>query len=190
MKKIVLKFGLIAGAILAVMMFVTLPFHDRIGFDRAMVVGYTTMLIAFMLIYFGVRSYRDDVAGGAVGFGRALLVGILIAAVASACYVAAWQVYYYNFAPDYLDKYQAHVLEKARAAGESAEAIARRKAELESFAEMYENPAVNVAMTLLEPLPVALLVSLVSAGVLSRRRKGAGAREDAATGPRATANSA
>jgi hypothetical protein len=35
---------------------------------------------------------------------------------------------------------------------------------------MYKNPAVNVAITFLEPLPVALLMALVSAGMLSRRR--------------------
>jgi len=171
MKKIVLTFGLIAGVILAAMQLLTLPFQDELGFDRGQIVGYTIMLVAFLLIFFGIRSYRDNVAGGTVRFGRALVVGLLIAAVASACYAAAWQVYYFNFAPDFMTKYQAHVLEKARANGESAEAIAKRKAEMDSFAKMYENPAVNFSITFLEPLPVALVVSLVSAGVLSRRRK-------------------
>ena len=45
-----------------------------------MVIGYTTMVIAFLLIFFGVRSYRDNVAGGTVRFGRAFAVGALIAA--------------------------------------------------------------------------------------------------------------
>jgi hypothetical protein len=34
MRKIVLTFGLIAGAILSVMMLITMPFHDQIGFDN------------------------------------------------------------------------------------------------------------------------------------------------------------
>jgi hypothetical protein len=187
MKKIVLTFGLIAGAILAAMMFLTLPFLDEIGFDRGQIVGYTTMLVAFLLIYFGVRSYRDNVAGGAVRFGRAFAVGMLIAAVASACYAAAWQVYYLNFEPDFLAKYQAHVLEKARADGESAEALARRKAELDRYAELYANPAINAAVTFFEPLPVALIVSLVSAGVLSRRRTAWTGQPDMIPGPGASA---
>ena len=49
MKKIVLTFGLIAGAILSVMMMITLPFHDVIGFDWGMVVGYTTESVALQL---------------------------------------------------------------------------------------------------------------------------------------------
>jgi hypothetical protein len=81
MKKIVLTFGLIAGAILSVMMLITIPFQDQIGFN-GYVVGYTTMVLAFLLIYFGVRSYRDNVAGGTVGFGRALAIGTLITALA------------------------------------------------------------------------------------------------------------
>ena len=172
MKRIVLTFGLIAGVIMAAMMFISLPFSERLGFDRALVLGYTTMLVALLLVYFGVRSYRDTVAGGVVGFGRALAVGLLIAVVASSLYAAAWQVYYFNFVPDYLTKYQAHVMEKARADGESAEALAKRKVEMDHMAELYQNPAINFAMTIMEPLPVALIVSLVSAGVLSRRRKG------------------
>lgn len=173
MKKTVLTFGLIAGAILSLMMVLTFPFHDQVGFDRMLVVGYTSMVLAFLLIYFGVRSYRDNVAGGTVSFGRAFAVGGLIAVVASLCYVATWQVVYRTLTPDYLTKYQAYALEKARREGESAAAIAAKKVEMEEFAVMYANPLVNVAFTFVEPLPVALLVTLVSAGVLSRKKANA-----------------
>ena len=72
MQKTVLTFGLISGAVISVMMLLTIPFHDAIGFGiGGLIVGYTTMVLAFLLIYFGVRSYRDNVAGGTVRFGRA-----------------------------------------------------------------------------------------------------------------------
>jgi hypothetical protein len=107
-----------------------------------------------------------------VRFGRAFTVGALIGVIASLCYVATWQVAYRRIAPDYMAKYQAHVLAEARADGESEAEIAKRKAEMDDFARMYENPLVNAAFTFLEPLPVALVIALVSAGVLSRRREG------------------
>jgi hypothetical protein len=171
MKKTVLTFGLIAGAILSAMMLVTLPFHDAIGWDRSELLGYTTMVLAFLLIFFGVRSYRDNVGAGKVRFGRGLAVGALIGVVASLCYVATWEVIYFTLAPDYMSKYQAHLLEKARASGETDDAIAKKKAEMDKFAKLYDNPAINAGMTFLEPLPVALVVALVSAGVWSRRRE-------------------
>jgi hypothetical protein len=176
MKKTVLTFGLISGAVISVMMLLTIPFHDAIGFEiGGLIVGYTTMVLAFLLIYFGVRSYRDNVAGGTVRFGRAFAVGALIGLVSSMCYVATWEVMYFKFMPDFMDKYGAHVIEKARASGENEAAIAKRKEEMAKFAEMYKNPAFNAAVTLVEPLPVALLVALIAAGVLSRRRRSAGA---------------
>jgi hypothetical protein len=171
MKKTVLTFGLISGVIISGMMLAALPFHEALGFDRALIVGYTSMVLAFLLIFFGVRSYRDNVAGGSVRFGRALGVGLLIGLVSSLCYVATWEVVYFNFEPDYMDKYQAHMLDRARANGASEDAIAKQKADMDKFSEMYKNPAINVAMTFVEPAPVALVFALVSAGVLSRRKK-------------------
>ena len=171
MKKTVLTFGLIAGAILSGMMLITIPFHDRIGFGRLEIIGYTSMIVAFLLIYFGVRSYRDNVGGGTVTFGRAFAVGGLIAVVAALCYTATWQVVYVKLVPDFPAQYSAHVLEEARADGESEEEIAARRAEMDRFADWYRNPVLRAAFTFVEPLPVALIVSLVSAGVLSRRRR-------------------
>ena len=172
MKKIVLTFGLIGGAILSVMMLITMHFQEQVGFDKGEIIGYTTMVLAFLLIYFGVRSYRDNVAGGTVGFGRALAIGTLITVVASLCYVATWEVMYFNFEHDFLTKMQAHELAKVRASGASEEAIAKKKAEMDKLAVMYENPAFNAAITFVEPLPVGLVIALVTAGVLSRRKKG------------------
>lgn len=172
MRKIVLTFGLIAGAILSVMMLLALGFQDQIGFDRGAVVGYTSMVLAFLMVYFGVRSYRDQVAGGRVSFGRAFAVGLLITAVASVCYVATWEVIYYRLAPDFGDKYAAYVVQKAREAGATEAQIAERTRQMDQFKEAYRNPLVNIAYTLLEPLPVGLLFTLVAAGVLSRKRRG------------------
>jgi Protein of unknown function (DUF4199) len=169
MKKTALTFGLIAGAILSVMMLATIPFMDSIGFDRAEVIGYTTMVLAFLLVFFGIRAYRDNVAGGSVSFGRAFAVGALIVAVASVCYVATWQIIYYKLTPDFMTKYQAHMVEQARAKGESQAAIDKKVAEIQGYVAMYSNPAMNVAITFLEPLPVGLIFALVSAGVLRRR---------------------
>jgi uncharacterized protein DUF4199 len=171
MKKTVWTFGLISGALLSAMMAATIPFQDQIGFGHSLIVGYTTMVLSFLLIYFGVRSYRDNVGRGTVGFGRALAVGSLIGLIASLCYVATWEVMYFKFMPDFLTKYNAHELEKARTAGASDATIAQKKVELDKFEKAYQNPAINAAYTILEPLPVALVIALVSAGVLSRKKK-------------------
>lgn len=171
MRRIVLTFGLIAGALLSLMMLVSASFMDQIGFDRAAVIGYTTMVLAFLCVFFGIRSYRDNVAGGAVGFGRAFAVGLLIMLVASACYVATWQFVYHRVAPDFVEKYAAHVLERARASGATPAELDAEAREMARFQALYRNPLVNVAYTFLEPLPVGLVMTLVSAGILRRPRR-------------------
>jgi hypothetical protein len=171
MKKTVWTFGLIAGAILSVWMVATMPFLDRIGFDKGLIVGYTGMVAAFLLVFFGIRSYRDNVCGGTIGFGRAFLVGAAITAIASACYTATWEVLYFNFMPDFATKYGEYAVQQARSQGKSEAEIARTRAEMQRFQESYRNPLYNIAMTTLEPLPVGLLFSLVSAGVLRRKRR-------------------
>jgi hypothetical protein len=180
MKKTVLTFGLIAGAVLSAMMLGTLPFLDRIGFEKGEVIGYTTMVLAFLMVFFGVRSYRENVSGGSLSFGRAFAVGILITLVASACYVATWQLIYYKLAPDFGEKYTAHIIEKEHASGASQQEIDERVAQMEKFKSLYENPFVNIAITFIEPFPVGLIVSLVSAGILRRntgnRERGTGNR--------------
>jgi hypothetical protein len=169
MKRVVITYGLIAGAIMSAMLAVTVPFQDQIGFDRGAIIGYTSMVLAFLMVYFGVRSYVETVATGPVGFGRAFVVGLAITLVATAVYVATWQVVYYGFMPDFLEKYAAHALEQARAAGASAEDLARQQQEMADFAETYRNPLVNVAITALEPLPVGIVFTLVTALIVSRQ---------------------
>jgi uncharacterized protein DUF4199 len=126
-------------------------------------------------VFFGVRSYRDNVAGGTISFGRAFMVGLLITAIASVCYVATWELVGQRIAPDYVDKYAAYSVEKVRKSGATDAQIAAKKQEMAEFNEMYKNPVMNIAFTFLEPLPVGLLFTLVAAGVLSRKRRTEGA---------------
>ena len=169
MKRTVLTFGLISGAILGVMMLITTVLMKDIGFDKGEVIGYTTMVLAFLMIFFGIRQYRENVAGGSITFGRALSVGLLITLVATVIYVATWEVIYYRFSPDFLDKYAAYTVENARKSGASPAEIDAKIKEAAAFKESYKNPLVNIAYTFLEPLPVGILIALISAAALRRK---------------------
>ncbi len=169
MKKTVLTFGLLSGAVISLMMALTVPFQDKIGLDHSYEVGYTTIVLAMLFTFFGIRSYRDNVGKGQISFGRAFAVGISITVISCLCYVLTWEVIYYNFMPDFLDKYNAHVLEKMQASGATAAAIQAKTVELKKFKELYANPFFNAAMTFIEPFPVGLVITLISAAVLRRK---------------------
>ena len=172
MKKTVLTFGIISGVVISVLMGITTVFADRIGFDRAVIVGYTTMLIAFLLVFFGIKSYRDNVNGGVITFGRAVTVGILIMLITCVFYVVSWEIIYFNFLPDFPEKYSNYVIEKSRAAGATPEQIAKQVEEMKQMKAMLDKPWLSAAVIFIsEPLPVGLVMTLLSAAILRRRRK-------------------
>jgi len=173
MKRTVLVFGLISGAISSGLMFFTMLFVNRgtVNFDNGEIVGYAGILLSFLLVFFGIRSYRDT-HGGTISFGRAFAVGILITLISCVFYVATWEFIYARYYPDFIDKYNAHMVAKMKAKGASDAEIAAKTKEMAKFKEMYANPLINAAMTFTEPFPVGLIVTLVSAGILRRRRVG------------------
>lgn len=171
MKKIVLTFGLISGVILAAMTAITVPMvvRGKLGWDTSEVIGYTSMVLAFLMVFFGIRSYRENIGGGVVTFRKAVQVGILITLVTSAVYVISWQIVYYNFIPNFGDVYAAHVVEQLRAEGATQAAIGAKQQEMARFNELYANPFFNIAVTFMEIFPVGLVVTLISAAILRRK---------------------
>jgi hypothetical protein len=177
MKKVVLTFGLLSGAVVTALMFLTLPFAERIGFDRAVYVGYTTILISMLFVYFGVRSYRDNVLGGHMSFGAGVRAGLLITLISSACYVASWLVMYYGFMEGFGERYAAYIVESAQARGASQAEIDVALKQGRDAIAMLDNPLINAAVSFTEPIPVGLLVTLISATALRTRAPKAPAPE-------------
>jgi hypothetical protein len=174
MKRIVLIFGVISGVIASALMFLTLPLLERDTNVNAYVVGYATILLSLLLVFFGIRSYRENVGHGSITFGRAFAVGILISLISCVFYVASWEVIYFNFMPDFVEKYTARTVEKMRQKGASDATIAETRKEMAEMKVMLDNPATNAAMTFIEPFPVGLVVTLVSAAILRRRKAASG----------------
>jgi uncharacterized protein YacL len=167
MKKTVLTFGLISGAIMAVMMFATLPFTNSAWLQaHSMVIGYTTMVLSFMLVFFGIRSYRENVGGGTVTFGRAFAVGILITLISSVLYVITWEIMYFGI-PSFGERFMTMCVAHVKNSGASPEAIQTQLNQLKYL----DNPFINAAMTFIEPFPVGLIITLISAAILRKKTK-------------------
>ena len=167
MKKTILTFGLISGAIMTVLMFATLPFTDSPWLQsHSMVIGYTTMVLSFMLVFFGIRSYREDVGGGTITFGRAFAVGILITLISSALYVITWEIMYFGI-PSFGERFMTMCVAHIKSSGASPEEIQTHLNQLKYL----DNPFINALMTFTEPFPVGLIITLVSAAILRKTTK-------------------
>lgn len=171
MKRIILVYGSIAGVIVGGMLFLTMPLHNNgtLNFDNGMWVGYTTMVISLSLVFFGVKSYRDSHAAGVITFGKAFKIGMLITLVASVFYALSWEVAYHTISKGFTEKMQQHYTDKIREEAKSEAELNEKLEKSKQNWELYKNPAVRFGMTLMEILPVGLIISLISAGLLRRK---------------------
>lgn len=170
MKKNILVYGLISGLIVSALMAVIVSRCIKTGdFDNSILIGYASMLIAFSMIFVGVKNYRDKYNGGGISFGKAFKIGFLIALIASTIYVIVWLIEEKLFFPDFMDKYTAHEITKLQSSGISASDLASKTKEFDQAKEMYKSPLMKILMTYAEILPVGLIVSLICAFILKRK---------------------
>ena len=173
MKKNILIYGLISGAVVSIAMLFNVNYishcKGNVDFDTSLMIGYASMLISFSLVYVGIRNYRNKFNGGVISFGKAFRMGLLMVLIASTIYVLAWLVAYYLFIPDFMDKYAAQVISDLKTSGASQVEIDQKTTYMANFCTMYKNPFYNAMMTYMEILPVGLVVSLISALILKRK---------------------
>jgi len=169
MRKIIVTFGLISGAISSLMMIVVVTFGGRIGFDRGAIIGNTSIVLSFLMVFFGIQTYRDNIGNGEITFSKAFAVGLSITLISCIVYVVTWEVIYYNFLPGFWDAYGAHLVQKLTASGASPAAVQAKLQQVRKYKELYKNPFFNAVLTFIHPFPIGLVITLFSALVLRRK---------------------
>lgn len=171
MKKIILTYGLIGGTIVAAFMLITMPLFKEgtLDYHNGELLGYTSMVIALSMVFFGIKSYRDNHQNGAISFWKGVRIGILITLVASVMYALAWEYCYHNMSKDFIKTMMERSYEDMKASGKTEEQIAAYRKQAETFAPYYEMFPVRFGITLMEIFPVGALISFASAGLLRRK---------------------
>lgn len=174
MRKVTLTYGLLSGVIISVLMALAIVLWGKgvMNFDNGELIGYGSMVIALSMIFFGIKSYRDNYQNGAIKFVKGLQVGLLITLIASLMYAASWEMFYQTIPEiktNFMDKYIEHSLNKMRAKGVSPAEIDQKAKEMADMAEIYKNPVIRFGFTVLEILPVGIVITLVCAAALRRK---------------------
>jgi hypothetical protein len=146
---------------------------ERPDFQLGEILGYISMIVSLSMIFFGVKSYRDNHLAGKITFGKAFQTGIGITLVASVIYVAGWMVYFHtsDSAKDFPAQYLDYMVEKMQKSGQPQAEIDKQVAAYQENMSLYTNPLVMMAVTLFEIFPVGLVISLISAAFLKRKNK-------------------
>ncbi len=171
MLKIIVRYGLIAGVIVATPMIwsmARMPADARVEAMGGYLRGYVIMLVALSMVFLGIRHYRDRVQGGVIKFGRAFLVGLGISTVASVLYVIGWEVASAISDFDFAQAWSNSMIEAARAGSGGPADVERATAEAADFVRLYSNPMFRLPMVFIEIFPVGIVVSLISAAILRK----------------------
>ncbi len=165
MKKIILIFGLVIGAILAANAVIHMNMmYSNPDYKGNDVLGYATLVIIFSLIYFGVRNYRNNHLDGKISFLQAFKAGALICLVASTIYTVIGLLYYYLFVPDFIDVFTEYVIRNS-----APDEVEAKTAQMANFKEMYKNPLFAIFITYMEVLPIGMIVALFSAFFVKKK---------------------
>ncbi len=171
MKRTVLLYGVVSGFVALTSMLIGIPamLSGRVSWKWGEVAGYTSIVLAALVVFFGVRSYRERSGGGRLRFGCAFAVGVSIAAVSAACYSATWVVLCLTV-PDFGHKVAVGLVDQERANGASPAKLAEAARRSEQYEKLWANPAINFALTFLEPFPIGLVAAMLSAAILRRKQ--------------------
>jgi Protein of unknown function (DUF4199) len=185
MKKTILIYGLISGTITAGMLLSTMSLYksETLNLDNGELIGYTSMVIALSLIFFAIKTIRDKHQNGSITFWQGCKVGLLITLIASIMYAMSWEISYANMGPEFTKKMQDHYFDKMKEDGLSDAELEKEKEKMAMYMEYYKNPVIRFGVTIMEILPVGVIITLICAGLM--RNKGFLPSTDTSTAPSA-----
>jgi hypothetical protein len=179
MKKVVFICGVIGGLIsIGWYIFSVQVFKLDMSMNARLFFGYASMVLAFSLIFVGIKNFKDNYNGGVISFGLALRIALLITAVASTVYVGVWLIDYFFFTPDYMVKYAASMLAELKASHASQATIDKKMAPITEYTRIYNNPFLNALVTYREIVPVGVVMSFIAAFVLKNKPSSANNKTD------------
>ncbi len=170
MKNIVIIYGVTAGLILSLMVFVIMEISQLKSIDgTGKWIGNVFMITAFSFIYLGIKNFRDKHSGGIINFNRAFRIGLLITLLASVCYSVTWLVYYNFIDSSYIDNSTETFIKQLQSGDIPAVEIENDIKAYRENMDNYKKPGVMAFYTFMEMFPVGLVISILC-GFLMRRK--------------------
>lgn len=152
--------GIIAAAVMSSMVFYM---KANPGVEPNAVIGFIGMIFAFIFLVLGIKQDRE-INNGKISFGKAFLTGLGISFIISTIYVLAWLVIFYNFFPDFIERYSDLVLKNT-----NPEELAAKTTEMNQMKEWYKSPLMIILLTFMEIFPLGILISLIAGFFLKKK---------------------
>ncbi len=169
MKNTALKYGGISGLVMGVLFIASflLLGGEEPDYDTAEVIWYTSIILSLLVIFVGIRKYRDHDLGGSISFGQAFVTGLGIAAVAAFILAVFDTAYITLIDPEFFSRYMDFQIETMLAEGASDSEVTAVR---EQF-ELFQGPVghlLNGLVMFATVFLIGLIISLISSWILKK----------------------
>lgn len=179
MTKPILKYGSIACLVLVGIPLLSSLFLENgpEDFRIGEIVGYSTMIIALMLILVAQNDYRKQL-NQPLKYSQGLVMGLAISALAGSAFGLYNLVYIAWINPEFMDQYYGYYIENLKQSGGDPAQIKATIEKINSEKEMWMSPAVQFFGMFFTVFVIGLIVSLISAGFMAKLSRSANKRHE------------
>jgi hypothetical protein len=175
MRKLIWTYGLIAGLMLSVNLFLGIPVvGETMNFEQGETRGFIMMTLAFTLVLVAIRQVSRRFYNEGISFGKAFLLGLYISLIASIMYIISWEYILSNHIPDFADQYLEYRTDKLQSSSLDAAKIESTLSMETSLMTMYKtNTFYRLGLSFSEIFPIGLFVSLLGGllfGIFLRKK--------------------
>ncbi len=168
MKKTILRFGLYGVTTICLLSLLIWSLVDVVDDKMGEVIGYSSMVVSLLFVFFGIKHFRDRENNGMVSFVKALQIGILISLIVALAFGILDIIYVKFVNPGFMTEYYDGMLEQAKSL--PAKEFELRKAALQSEKEMFMNPFMHFFIMSMMVFIIGFIISLLSALLLQRKK--------------------
>ncbi|NKI30830.1 DUF4199 domain-containing protein [Croceivirga thetidis] len=168
MKKTIIKYGAFGAIAICVLFLLSWYVMDDLSFASQEVLGYASMIIALLFVFFGIKHYRDNENNGKVAFKKALTIGVLISLITAVVFGILDVIYTEVLNPTFMDDYYNASVEQMKVSM-SPEEFKVKLAELESQKELFTNPLFSFGLMTMTVFVIGFIISLISSLILQRK---------------------
>ena len=145
-----------------------LIFRGNERWELQEVVGYTTIILSLLFVYFGIRHWRDNYNSGQLSFGQGLKLGTLITMFPSVAFGLFSWLEMSVLDPEFSNRYYAHYVQKIKASTPPGELQAGLE-KLEAEKEMFASPLAQFGFMFLTVFFIGIIITVISSLILQRK---------------------
>ena len=135
------------------------------------VVGYISMILSLLVIFFGIKTYRDKELNGVINYWQGLKAGLAIDFIASLMFGVYSYILLKFIMPEFVQEYYQFQIDKIKNSGKAQEQIASEIAHMEIYMthHIYSTMEFQSFIMFATVFIIGLIIAIFSAAILYKR---------------------